>query len=275
MGCDGGTIPKRSEVVKNKTKGEVKDKQADLAAKWHFCHLSGFPLTKPIVACQLGHLYNKDKLIEYLLDLKINCDEINPELSHIRNLKDVKEIKLKEKTDSEPGAHQVHSGNEKFRAQYVCPISGLDMNGKYKFFYSLKCGCVISEKAIREVPDDGICIVCSQIYNMDMDLIVINGDDNELKKLQEKLEIRKESQKLARQLAKKDKSHNRNDNNNDKKNKSEYINHEDQVDKPSSSSAIMNVGSKSKRERLDSSPNGGERIKIRKHEVAHKSTKAR
>lgn len=48
MGCDGGTIPKRDELVKKKKKQEEKDKDADLAAKWQYCAISSTKLKEPI-----------------------------------------------------------------------------------------------------------------------------------------------------------------------------------------------------------------------------------
>lgn len=48
MGCDGGTIPRRDELVKTKKKPEEKDKEADLAAKWQICALTSSRLRPPI-----------------------------------------------------------------------------------------------------------------------------------------------------------------------------------------------------------------------------------
>lgn len=48
MGCDGGTIPRRDELVKTKKKPEEKDKDAELAAKWQFCALTSEKLRQPI-----------------------------------------------------------------------------------------------------------------------------------------------------------------------------------------------------------------------------------
>ena len=31
-------------------------------------------------------------------------------------------------------------------SQYHCPITGLEMNGRYKFIFFLTCGCVMSGK---------------------------------------------------------------------------------------------------------------------------------
>lgn len=202
MGCDGGSIPKRKEIVKSKQRDETVDKQTDLASKWHFCALSALPLTKPIVSCPLGRLYNKDAIIHYLLDLKgpINKPStsqiVTPAIaSHIKSLKDIRELRLKEKPEADLIGQKVVGGTEKFRAKYICPISGLDFNGRYKFFYSIKCGCVISEKALREVPDDNLCIVCSLPYDSKDDLVIINGNQYEVEDLMKRLEIKRRNMK--------------------------------------------------------------------------------
>ena len=71
MGNDGGSIPKRSEVVKHK-KNEVEvDKQAKNFAKSSLCAMSKEPLRAPIVACKRGLLYNKEHLIKRLLEKNV------------------------------------------------------------------------------------------------------------------------------------------------------------------------------------------------------------
>lgn len=78
MGADGGSIPDRNDLVKNKAKSFVADK-ASLKALFFFCCLSKVrfianitdkqvPLKEPVVTDQLGKLYNKEAVIEYLLD---------------------------------------------------------------------------------------------------------------------------------------------------------------------------------------------------------------
>lgn len=54
MGADGGTIPKRCELVKKKKKKEKVDKNVSNATRWRLCRLSQEPLKRPIVACRLG-----------------------------------------------------------------------------------------------------------------------------------------------------------------------------------------------------------------------------
>lgn len=54
MGADGGTIPKRCELVKSKKKAEKVEKNVANASRWRLCHISQQPLKRPIVACRLG-----------------------------------------------------------------------------------------------------------------------------------------------------------------------------------------------------------------------------
>lgn len=182
MGCDGGTIPKRNEVVKSKQKTPDQDRVADREARWQFCSLSSLPLRRPIVACQLGRLYNKEAVLEYLLKKRNSSEALVP---HIRSLRDVKELTLKEKSDYDD-TRQTSSTSGQSRVQFVCPISGLELNGKYKFFYILSCGCVLSERSLKKVPNNNECLVCHKSYSND-ELIVLNGDKEETTILRERL----------------------------------------------------------------------------------------
>ena len=70
MGGDGGTIINRRDCLRfNKgKKGKDISKDMERTTKWLHCSLSQEPLNKPIVGCRLGRLYNKDKILEFLLD---------------------------------------------------------------------------------------------------------------------------------------------------------------------------------------------------------------
>ena len=182
MGCDGGTIPRRDELVKTKKKSEEKDKDAEIAGKWHYCALSCTKLRPPIVSCELGLLYNKDSVIEFLL----NKDTFPVDTAgHIRNLKDIIELKLTEKNGYQD---KLGNGGEYVDVQnsrYICPVVGLEMNGKYKFYYNRKCGCVISERALKEVKSE-TCHNCG-VDSDSSDLIVLNGSDDEVSELKAKM----------------------------------------------------------------------------------------
>ena len=98
MGADGGTIPTRCELVKTRQKPEQKDKDSVRIYKWQYCNLTQQPLVRPIVACELGKLYNKEAIIEKLLNAKSEgtSGERDYVADHIRSLKDVIELQLEQ-----------------------------------------------------------------------------------------------------------------------------------------------------------------------------------
>ncbi|EMD41479.1 hypothetical protein CERSUDRAFT_110047 [Gelatoporia subvermispora B] len=145
MGNDGGSIPDRRDLVRTKAKAEQADKANQTRARWFFCALSKRPLQEPIVSCALGKLYNKDALLEYLLDRSAYGDgeEI---CGHIRSLKDVKTLKLTHNTvKSSP------SDSPTDRARFVCPLNIKEMNGSQPFVYLAPCGCVFSHAGLKAV----------------------------------------------------------------------------------------------------------------------------
>lgn len=182
MGCDGGTIPTRDELVKTKKKPEQKDQDSVRLYKWQHCHLTQQKLTKPIVACELGFLYNKEAIIEKLLDSKANKDSTqnkNDIGSHIRSLKDIRELQL---TDNPAFRHggkndaQVGDGgyNDRLKSPYVCPIAGLEMNGKFKFVFDWNKGKVLSERGHKIVmKNDPDMRIAAE------NLVVLNGVEKE------------------------------------------------------------------------------------------------
>ncbi len=138
MGCDGGTIPRRCELVKTKPKEEKTDlKQIDVA-KWHNCALSKVPLSEPIVGCFLGKLYNKDAILEFLLDPSVYGDADSICL-HIQSLKDVVELKMEVNSTFYKQASIVSTDKSLVDqvSKFVCPITKKEMNGSYKYFFIL------------------------------------------------------------------------------------------------------------------------------------------
>ncbi|XP_077386074.1 replication termination factor 2 [Festucalex cinctus] len=190
MGCDGGTIPKRHELVKGPKKVEKVDKNAELAAKWKYCALSQEKLRRPIVACELGKLYNKDAIIEYLLDKSAerpNTDAV----THIRGTKDIKELNLTDNPEWQ-GERRSAKGDryeDIHCGMFICPVVGLEMNGKHRFCYLQTCGCVFSDRALKEVKTE-ICHKCGDPFQ-NTDIVVLNGTKEEVEKLREKMEERR------------------------------------------------------------------------------------
>lgn len=187
MGCDGGTIPRRDELVKVKKKAETKDKDSELCFQWRCCSITQQPLQKPIVTCGLGKLYNKLSLVEALLNKSL------PEsASHIKNLKDFKELNLTPnptfKDDDVRGG-----GTTVASAPYICPVIGLEMSGKFRFVALWGCGCVFSERALKQVNVKN-CHKCQQPFTED-DVVVLNGNKDDLEVMTERMLKRKEKNK--------------------------------------------------------------------------------
>lgn len=189
MGCDGGTIPKRDELVKVKKRPETKDKQAELLFQWRCCLISQEMLETPIVTCGLGRLYNKSAVIEALLNRSI----LPTNAKHIRNLKDIKDLNLTPNPEynenSESREHTLDNG----AAPYICAITGLEMSGKFRFVCLWSCGCVMSERAIKEI-NTKICHNCQKSFT-DNDVIILNAVNKDLELMQDNLNIRQELQK--------------------------------------------------------------------------------
>ncbi|TFY62481.1 hypothetical protein EVG20_g6692 [Dentipellis fragilis] len=201
MGNDGGSIPDRRDLVKSKKKAEQADKANQTRAKWFYCALSKRPLQEPIVSCALGKLYNKDALIEFLLDRSAYGDgeEI---CGHIRSLKDVKTLKLTPNTALSSG----DSDSMEERAKFVCPLTFKEMSGHVPFVYISTCGCVFSQAGLKTVttstPPNGdakgkgsaqldICPQCAKKFDKSEDIHIINPSDEEQEKMRVAMERRR------------------------------------------------------------------------------------
>jgi len=90
-------------------------------------------LKKPVVGCRLGFLYNKEALINAMLDKRL------PKIySHITSLKDVKDLKI-----------QLAELNGE--TKIICPISMIEFSGLNTFYFFWNCGCLISKNAFEEL----------------------------------------------------------------------------------------------------------------------------
>ncbi|XP_044519771.1 replication termination factor 2 [Gracilinanus agilis] len=201
MGCDGGTIPKRHELVKGPKKVEKVDKNAELVAQWNYCTLSQEILRRPIVACELGRLYNKDAVIEFLLD-KSNEKALGQAASHIKSIKNVTELKLSDNPawSGDKGNTKGDKYDDLQRARFICPVVGLEMNGRHRFCFLRCCGCVFSERALKEIKAE-VCHTCGVPFQED-DVIVLNGNKEDVDVLKKRLEDRRLKMKLEKKSKK-------------------------------------------------------------------------
>jgi len=192
MGCDGGTIPRRDELVRVKKKPEQKDKDAELAALWKCCAITQQQLQEPIVVCHMGKLYSKMSLIESLLDRST----LPVELKYIKSLKDVKDLKLTRNPEFNTEENKKEGAVDHRASQYICPVLGLEMNGKFRFVAVWNCGCVFSERAYKEIATKN-CHKCTKPFEDD-DIVIINGTTADLDLMKKRMEIRQAKHKKGK-----------------------------------------------------------------------------
>ncbi|KAJ3353790.1 hypothetical protein GGF32_002857 [Allomyces javanicus] len=212
MGADGGSIPKRDELVKTKAKAERHDPALFLAVSWFFCALSKEPLQEPIVSCGLGKLYNRVAVLQYLLD-KSHYGDAEAICGHITSLKDVTTLHLTPIADtasnSAPNtavkATMALANDANLTPRFVCPISGREMTGKIRFVYLAPCGHVLAEQALREVQSGSTCLVCSTSYDPTTDIVPLNPRPDEIDALRANMAARKARSKSGKKDKKRDK----------------------------------------------------------------------
>eukprot|EP00040_Diaphanoeca_grandis_P011820 m.60567 g.60567 ORF g.60567 m.60567 type:complete len:288 (+) comp22855_c0_seq1:164-1027(+) len=195
MGADGGTIPTRGELVKEKKRPVKMDPKLALDAKWQHCRLSSEPLVPPIVACELGRLYNKTAIIEFLLNKKSQPSDKIELMQHVRGLKDLTELKLTKTPDY---VSISNSNHDRGKAQWCCPLSNLEMNGFNGFKFVKGVGTTVSDRALKEVTN-----AAGEDVNKE-DIITINGTPDEIKELWTRMTVRRETDKAKKKAAKLD-----------------------------------------------------------------------
>ncbi|KAF2596872.1 hypothetical protein F2Q68_00007919 [Brassica cretica] len=175
-GGDGGATGAESRDCYLNMYAEKKPDKVDpneqRLSKWLNCALSNEPLAEPCVIDLLGNLFNKEALVNALL-----LKRLPKQFSYIKGLKDMVNIKLADVADFD---------GDTTSAKFQCPVSGLEFNGKYKYFALRGCGHVMSAKALKEVKSCS-CLVCHADVK-DSDKIVINGTEEEVGLLRERME---------------------------------------------------------------------------------------
>jgi len=199
MGCDGGTIPTRDELVKLKKKPERKDKDSARLYRWRHCAITQEPLKKPVVACEMGRLYNKEAVIELLLEKK----ERSARNEHIQKLKDVMEVELSDNPAYDKDKASVGDGMyvDRLVSPWICPITGLEMNGTSRFAFPWKVGKVVSERAVKILQKDE-----GEAHNFkEEDIIIMNPEGDELDLMNAKMIARRARVKAEKKAGKESK----------------------------------------------------------------------
>ena len=159
MGNDGGSIPKRRELVKeaarlpsaSERKATVLESQSHA---WSTCPLSSEPLdpttstsasASVVVSDWRGRLYNYESVLQCLAPSLSSAERPLPETqaaefarTGIRGLKDVAKLRFTTRRD------------ESGRAFPACPLSMKELGPAVRSVYLVPCGHVFAEIAIKE-----------------------------------------------------------------------------------------------------------------------------
>ncbi|KAI9312818.1 Rtf2 RING-finger-domain-containing protein [Dichotomocladium elegans] len=194
MGNDGGSIPRRIELVKEKQKEVKINPDLERIAAWFYCALSKQPLQTPIVSDGLGKLYNQDAIIEYFLNRAAYGDG-DKICSHIKSTKDTIELNLTR--------NPAYNENESTRDSTTMGHLEKDiqkMNGKHRFVYLDTCGCVFAEQSLKEIKTKE-CVSCGKPFDSE-NIIVINPTKEELETMKAVMKEKKAKAKAERKAKK-------------------------------------------------------------------------
>ncbi len=137
-------------------------------------------------------MFNKEALVHALLNRTLPSA-----LAHITSLKQLVPLKL----DPVPGAGA--AGRGAAAADWQCPVTGLEMNGRARFVVHRPTGRAVSERALKEAP-----AAVRELFGAEWaagDLIQVNPTGEELLTMRERLAARlaaERQKKLAKKLAK-------------------------------------------------------------------------
>lgn len=199
MGCDGGSIPTRREQVKTKKKERSTKEETNIVSRnfWLTCSFSSQPLKDPIVCDRLGNIFNKTDILEGIVGKKLDDN-----FKHIKGMKDLVHLQLTKNPDYSDKACSSGSENSK-PSLFICPITGLETNGRHTFSAIATCGHVLSDKALREVPSQQ-CLVCQTSYDTS-DIIPLNPTKEQLEQLKESLKAYKKLKRKEKKTEKESK----------------------------------------------------------------------
>lgn len=128
----------------------------------------------------LGRLYSKQNIIEALLEQNIPSN-----FSHIKSLKDIKDLNL---TPNPAFKDDSDNSTAHDNAPFICALIGLEMSGKFRFVALWTCGCVFSERALKELKSNN-CSICQKPFT-EQDVVVLNGSDEDVDLMRTRMDAR-------------------------------------------------------------------------------------
>ncbi len=175
------------------------------------CAVSGEALRDPIVACELGHLYNKEAVLLALLERTLN-----PAFAHIRGMKDLIPCRLTinpnwtDETAAVAAANEASAASEAkgesnnagigafvdedLTSKYICPVARVEMNAKQPFVVIRSTGWVLSERALKEIGAASLQDEYGPFDGTD-DLIQLVPDEEEENRLRRRMNDRRSQAK--------------------------------------------------------------------------------
>lgn len=191
MGNDGGSIPTRRELVKeaarNPNATEVKESQHEQQEYlWTTDPISQKALTQPIVSDTYGKLYNKDVILEFLVEGSRREDAERITQGAVKSLKDVVELRFEVDPDATANVTRTH-GREVWR----CPVTGDQLGPGSKAVYIVPCGHVFSASAIKEVSGEK-CLSCEVEYASNDIIPILPTVDTDIARLAVRMKTLKE-----------------------------------------------------------------------------------
>lgn len=176
MGNDGGSIPRRSELVKNAARDPtVSELKATLLESqghaWSHCTLSGDLLDpEALVSDSRGRLYNYESVLRGLMPADDTSPDLTPATLGIRSLRDIVRLKV-----SQEGKN------------WVCPVSMKQLGPGTKAVYLVPCGHVFAEIGIKEIKEN-LCPECSETFADTNIVAILPTMPEEISRLEKRME---------------------------------------------------------------------------------------
>ena len=199
--------------IKYQTLSTVRDRdeREENLARWFNCTLTEEPLDETeggVVIDRLGSLFNKEPVLSALRDKALDGAPLPARLEHITGMKAITTLKLHKnaarKSSVKDAAGNVDAASFRLdaEARFSCPVSGLDFNGKTKFFALTPSGLVVSDRALREASATVDDLLGEELALANQTRVPVNPKGEELEALREALEA--EAAKKAAKRRKKD-----------------------------------------------------------------------
>ncbi|KAK0387553.1 hypothetical protein NLU13_3799 [Sarocladium strictum] len=176
MGNDGGSIPKRRELVKNAARAPtVSELKATVLESqghaWAHCALSGDRLDPDaLVSDWKGRLYNYESVLKGLMPADGPALDVSPASLGIKSLRDIVRLKV--------------SKEEK---RWVCPLSMKELGPATKSVYLVPCGHVFAEVAMTEVQEE-TCPECNEAFTAENIIAILPTNEKDIQRLEERME---------------------------------------------------------------------------------------